>query len=748
MADKHEWLSSWAENLKSCFKEDRWIKTFDEYLQDLERLPYSLSRNAPQYLTDAIDYFGTREEKGFTGTVKQFKVFDAPFGRPSDQPLFGQESAVQEIYSALKNLVLEGRADRIIHLHGPNGSAKSLIVELLMRGCEEYSKIPEGARYTFHWVFPRERDHEMGFGGLKDGGERTNHTSYANLPSEQLEARIPCDMNDSPLLLLPADQRRELLERWIEGASQKEKDAFRMTHYILEGDLCPRCRQISDTLLHEYDGDVSEVLRHVQVRRYFFSRRYRRGAVVISPQQTPDAADRQLTLDRSLQQLPAKLQHLNFHQLFGDLVDANNGLVEFSDFLTRATEMNKYLLSATERGEVQLSSVNMYTNTVLFASSNERNLDAFKETPEFASFKGRMLLVAVPYLLQWRKERGLCESILQPITSFKHIEPHVAETAALWAVLTRLNKPEVDHFDSDQRDLVRRLTPYQKTLLYDGRPLNKVANFTSQEQRVLNDLVPEIRREYDDTPIYEGRFGVSPREIREIFYDTAYGKDCPCLTTEDVLQEIARFIKDKSLYLFLQLKPEEGYHDPEGFINVARESYLDVLDREVLTAMELVPEGEYGKVFDRYLRHVRAWVRGEKVHNPATGAWEAPNPQIMEEMEEVLDTGDDARRYREEILAKAASWSLEHPDETMDVEALFSGQLQQIAKAYHDRATQEVMTIGQDVLTIGRPEFSGLPDVRKKAATETLDRLTGRFGYCEHCAPRAVAFLLEYRYKT
>ncbi len=61
----------------------------------------------------------------------------------------------------------EGRANRLVLMHGPNGSAKSTVAACILRALEHYSTLEEGALYRFHWVFPSRKTVRgaIGFGG-------------------------------------------------------------------------------------------------------------------------------------------------------------------------------------------------------------------------------------------------------------------------------------------------------------------------------------------------------------------------------------------------------------------------------------------------------------------------------------------------------------------------------------------------------------------------------------------------------
>ena len=79
---------------------------------------------------------------------------------------------------------------------------------------------------------------------------------------------------------------------------------------------------------------------------------------------------------------------------------------------------------------------------VLIASSNEKHLAAFKELPDFASFKGRIELVrGARTCAAGQVEREVYDAQVTPRTVGRHVAPHATAVAAMWAVLTRLKKP-------------------------------------------------------------------------------------------------------------------------------------------------------------------------------------------------------------------------------------------------------------------------------------------------------------------
>ena len=203
----------------------------------------------------------------------------------------------------------------------------------------------------------------------------------------------------------------------------------------------------------------------MQVERYFISRRYRAGAVTIGPQLSVDAGERQVTMDRSLQSLPASLQAVTLYEAKGELVDAAGGLLEFSDLLKRPLDAFKYLQLSVETGEVSLTAQNVQLNCVMIGSANELHLDAFREHAEFASFRGRLELARVPYLRSYEQERLIYDTHVAPQVR-RHVAPHATEMAAAFAVFTRMRKPNPDRYPRALGAIVSTLTAVEKADLY------------------------------------------------------------------------------------------------------------------------------------------------------------------------------------------------------------------------------------------------------------------------------------------
>ena len=376
----------------------------------------------------------------------------------------------------------------------------------------------------------------------------------------------------------------------------------------------------------------------MQVERFFVSRRYRQAAATVEPQLAVDARSKQLTMDRSLASLPPALQSLTLYEYQGELVDGNRGVIDFADLLKRPIESYKYLLGTVEQGRVSLDVASLELDTIFIGSSNEGYLAAFKEIPEFQSFKGRMELVRVPYLLDYRVEQKIYEAQIKVAhaESGKHVAPHVAVGDGA------VGDADAHEEAARRRSTARRcpiwsckLGPLEKALLYADTVTPE--GLSTEQQRELVAGVEKIARESDNYPNYEGRTGASAREMKLVIMNAAQSPRYACLSPFAIFDELEELVRGVTVYEFLKQEPlPGGFHENRKFIFQVRDQLIDKIDDEVRTSMGLVDERRYMERFERYAAHVSYWVKHEKVPNPITGRDEDPDEDMMAEVERIL----------------------------------------------------------------------------------------------------------------
>lgn len=736
----------------ATFKKDNTILSFAEFIDAFFGSPYLLSRNAAQYFLDMIRHFGIDEKTEAEDHMvkkRRFRVFTEQHFR-FRPAIVGQDAAQEQICRVLEQFVRQGKIDKLILLHGPNGSSKSSTIETLAQAMELYSKTPDGAIYRFNWIFPNEKIETdlgtAGTGNTKIGfgadSPRSALASFAHLPEDDTFCKIVSEFKENPIFLLPPEERVDLYRKAFLQRYGREVAEEDIPKSLVTGALGSKSKKIFDALSVAYKGDLEKVFKHVQVERFTLSARYRMGIATVEPQMNIDAHDRQLTMEKSIQNLPPVLQNIRIFEPSGELIDANRGFIEFSDLLKRPVEAFKYLLTTIEKMQINLASGIATLDMIMLASSNEKHLDAFKASPDWPSFKGRIELVRVPYLLSAQLEERIYQEDARIIEHSRRIGPHSLSLLAKWAVLTRLRQPDPENYEFSVRGLVSKLDPFEKLSLYDTGELSD--KFSPDEKKSLLKIRNQIMRECQSTIAYEGRFGASPREMKMLLYFASQNPQHDSVSAISVFEELEKLIKERSVYDYLQFETRGHYHDVVEFLKFVKRQYGELFHKEFLAALNLFDENQYSQAFSNYLNHIVAELKGEKVENSITGKHEDPNQKLMGEVESLLGIEKDKKDARERFVSRIASWKVENPEIKFRIEDVFATELNTISSRIYESKKELIQKILDGMLTFGSEDYEKLPQDTKSLCEETFRNLETRYGYTKKTTWDSLIFLRSF----
>ncbi|MBI4566956.1 MAG: serine protein kinase, partial [Planctomycetes bacterium] len=245
------------------FRDLTWTGTFWEYL-DLVFANPRVARNAYQRAFDMILSWGAEEVVINKEKVTRYKFFDDPISGGRDA-VYGLDRPLASLVGFFKAAAYHyGTEHRVLLLHGPVGSAKSTIARLLKKGLEVYSRLPEGALYTFQWKMDR-------------GGR---------------EEWVDSPMYEEPLKLVPLEARDAV----VKEVTRKRKPGDYPV--LIEGHLNPFCRHTFASLMREHEGDWKKVINaHVRVRRLALSEADRVGIGTFQPKDEKNQDSTELTGD-------------------------------------------------------------------------------------------------------------------------------------------------------------------------------------------------------------------------------------------------------------------------------------------------------------------------------------------------------------------------------------------------------------------------------------------------------------------
>jgi serine protein kinase len=713
-------------------------RSFDEYMKLFDANPARELRPTCIWLKDMFDHYGKSPRGGWNIFLREHS--DAP-------PVHGQIRVQQRIYQGLKNFIEEGFNNKFMLLVGPNGSSKSSLIRKVMLAAEDYAAIDEGALWTFSWLFPIDQFTKGSLGLSSTVGERHLQT-YAYLDDKDVSAILTSELKDHPLLLVPQKARHRMIEKAF--AKQPDRLETVKKSYLWTGDLSQRNRMIFDALLKSHKGSHEEVYKYIRVERLFINRRYSRGATTIEPQLHVDAQLQQITMDRRLASLPPSLQSLNLFNMGGEVVLASRGILEYSDLLKRPLDTFKYLLMTMETKTINIQGILTELDIFFIGSSNEIHFAAFKQHPDFNSFKGRFTFIRVPYLMSHKDEESIYKEQVRHVSEHSRFEPHALEAVCMWSVMSRMRAPSSRNFtDEKLGSIAERLNPLEKARLYaDG---STPEDLDSESRQLLRLNAEEIAQEFENDGMYEGKFGISPREVKQLLYDIA--DQHRHVTFVEVLEALTDLSEKKQEYDFLNITPQGDYHSPRAHAELIEARQLDILDGEVRESLGLVDGRSYEDYIAKYVVQASALIKGEKVKNSVTGKFEAPDAYYIKEFEANVVISEAPERFRSNLISRLGAFALDHPGKPIIYTEVFSDIVRLLQESFRKEQAKLIGRVGKGLVLYLQELKDGvksasLTQENRQLIQDILKGMQERQGYSRDGAIHLLQHLLRKRYET
>lgn len=659
--EKHEHLiRGVSQKCVDFHQKSNWVGSFSEYLEIVVRNP-NVMRNAFQRIYDMIISHGTQEYTEHKKKLMRYKFFQDE-KNDGKEAVFGIDQRLVSLVEVFKSASRGyGTERRVILLHGPVGSAKSTIVRLLKRGLQEYSQTEEGAIFTFAWV----------------GMEK--------------ESDMLCPMREDPLRLIPFDQREVFLNNLLAGTETPHS-------ILIDGDLCPACRQMYRELNMKYKGDWSKLIEHVQVRQFVFSETDRVGVGTFQPKDEKNQDSTELTGDINYRKIAiygsdSDARAFNFD---GEFNIANRGIIEFVEVLKLEVAFLYDLLGASQEHKIKPKKFPQTDiDEVIIGHTNEPEYRKLENNEFMEALRDRTVKIDIPYITKLSEEIKVYEKDYNSKKiKGKHIAPHTIQIVAMWAVLTRLEPPKKAN-----------LTLLQKLKLYDGKTL---PGYTE-------DSVKELQKEAPR----EGMDGISPRYIQDKISNALVNDQfLGCVNPFMVLNEVADGLTHHSL-----IKSDEQRKNYRELLTVVKSEYEDIVKNEVQRAIS-ADEEAISRLCSNYIDNVKAYTQKEKVKNKYTGQDEDPDERLMRSVEEKIEIPETRKDdFRREIMGYIGALATDGKKFNFRTNERLYKALE--LKLFEDRKDSIKLT-------------SLVSQVIDKETQEKIDvvkqRLVKNYGYCDVCA--------------
>jgi len=532
---------------------------------------------------------------------------------------------------------------RLLLLLGPPSGGKSTIAILLKRGLEEYSRTDEGALYA-----------------IKGS-----------------------PMHESPLNLVPASLRAE----------------FRETYGVdISGELSPWSRE---RLEREYEGDYLRV----PVERIFLAEATRVGIGTYAPHDptTADIADLVGSVDLSKVAEVGDEGDPRAWSWSGAVYAASRGMLEMIEILKVKREFLYLLLTLTQEKNVKVSRFPLiHIDETILAHTNLAEFHKFLQEKENEALLDRMVIIKVPYALSFHDEARIYQKLVSGAPAFRdvHLDPHVLKLAAVFAILTRLQKPEREGLDVSK-----------KLRIYAGETIE---GFAENESTRLKTEAPD-----------EGLGGVSPRFVINAISNAITRSDARSLTSMELLLALKDGIESDAR---MDAKHKKQWID---HLVVARKDFYNRWVKEdVHRALFASFEAEAQQLLEKYLDEVEASLDQRQVTDPITGETRPADERFLRSVEEKIKVSDSGKQsFRQEVVRKAMVAFKAGEKFTLDSHARMHEAIEQ----YLFEERRDVLRL---VTSSSRPD-----DEARSKISAVQQRLVNEYGYDDHSAKEALNYV-------
>jgi len=476
MTSGDSYVDAADEALEGAYEEPR---SLPAYVDAVFEEP-SIAAHASKYLLDAIEAAGTRTVVEEGEEKERYRFFDDP-NNDGEHAILGNTDVLNAFVDDLRSIAARrGKEEKIIWFDGPTATGKSELKRCLINGLREYSKTPEGRRYTVEWNVAG----TSGSRGLSYGGdEPTDEDDWYESPVQA-----------HPLSVFPDDVREQLLAELNETTDSH-------VPIRVEADLDPFSREAYDYLEEQYRRqDVEDLFskvtdpQHLRVKNYVVD--VGQGVGVLHSEDEGQPKQRLVGswMRGMLQELGSRGRKNPQAFSYDGVLSQGNGCITVVEDAAQHADLLQKLLNVPDESRVKLDKgIGMDVDSQLIIISNpdlEAQLNQHADRngmDPLKALKRRLDKHEFTYLTNVSLEAqlihreltdrttvwetvdpdDLAEKMRQPLAMTvkgegdrvvdKELAPHTVEAAAMYDVVTRL----------DDESLPNGIDVVDKALLYD-----------------------------------------------------------------------------------------------------------------------------------------------------------------------------------------------------------------------------------------------------------------------------------------
>ncbi|MCK5097487.1 MAG: serine protein kinase PrkA, partial [Desulfobacteraceae bacterium] len=398
---------------------------FEAFLNLVQTNPSSLLRNVFQVFHDMVKSNVKVSDTSFLDDPEEFDFTaydcDKLFVEGSEEPYFTDMLFANRFMKQMDSLRHGAQQNKIYIFHGPHGCGKSTFLNNLLRKFEQYANTDKGLRYEILWRLDVKKlwqleksetitdfENYLRFVEKTEHGKEKSKKEEIAAQYEQDYIEIPCMSHDNPFLMIPKENRRDVLDGIIENDEFKWR-LFTEKEYewVFNEEACTICTSIFQSLLERL-GSPKEVFNMLYARPYYFDRRLGNGISVFNPGDKPVKRDVYFNeiIQRRINTLFQDSKIVNY--IYSKFAKVNNGIYALMDIKSHNTERMVELHNIISEGVHKVEDVEEKVDSLFFALMNPEDK---KNIKDFPSFSDRIQYINIPYVLDVKTEVNIYRNI-------------------------------------------------------------------------------------------------------------------------------------------------------------------------------------------------------------------------------------------------------------------------------------------------------------------------------------------------
>ncbi len=721
--------------------------SLNDLLFQLNRRPQIVLRDAFQLFSDAVNYYVKpvkRRQPETKSSLLKYNFNDL-LVMNTESPFFSDMLFANRFMEMVNTMRKGVQTNRIYLFEGPPGSGKSTFLYNLLNKIQEYTYLPEGIMFKTVWHLDLEK---IGH-NKSDFWDKVEMIAKKYNSAEMLEIingkrdlsltekyiDISCPYNDHPILQIPKEHRKVLLDLVIDDKEFKKK-LFNEQQYawVFKEEPCHICSSIYDSL---YDTlkNPKDILEMLNARVFNYSRKFGYGISIFNP---GDDLCKSVIENQNMQNSIHKIfNNDNIKYIFSPMAYTNNGIYAIMDVKEKNVQRFKNLHSIISDGINKVNVREERIKSVFIALLNPEDKKYFSG---IKSFQDRIITLKIPYILDYDVIIKIQKHRFGNVKN--NFLPEVLKSFAKVIISTRLEKKS-----ATLNNWLANKKAY--SFLDDDLLLLKMDIFsgkipqwlTDKDKSTINDrIIEKISNEYNN----EGFFGISGRQEISLFNQlyTKYGNSRKHITIDDVL-----YFYDKEVTSEIRTKI------PDKFLEAVRKFYDYTVLQHVKECIYFYNREQIAKDILNYLYAINFDI-GAEITCPYTHETFDVTEEFYKNFEAIylgtVSKSEQRLEFRKKKQKEYVSQTLAQEINLHGIEITKTKQFKVLFIDYTTNLKQNAFApyannknFRNALLDIGKKDFEKYDNRLKIDIKRLIENMRKKYGYNKTTAIQTILYVLD-----